>query len=247
MKKYLLIVIILVLSVATFTSNAQEEECSFVGLLDGWAGASVEGMPNGAVFGYLVNLSGEADTLLSATTDVAEVVEIHESLVGDDDVMRMEPLPDGLVIESENYVQLQHGGYHIMLIGLLQALEADSSFDITLVFETAGEVVVTIPVHDMDAMMMDDMGDMDMGDDDMDMDEDDGDMSMDMDDMPPVFDEACAGVHVLDPWARAGVAMPNSAAYALLVNLSDSDVRAISGEVSVADVVELHEMLMDER
>lgn len=255
MKKYLLLVIILIFSTTAAITSAQED-CNYVGLLDGWAGASVEGMPNGAVFGYLINLSAEADTLLSATSDVAEFVEVHESSVGDDDVMRMQPLADGLMIAPHNYTQLQPGGYHIMLINLQQALEDGSTFDITLVFESAGEVVVTIPVHNMDHMaMMGDMGmnhdgdmDMDGDDDDMDMD-DDGDMDMDDDhahdeNMALAVDEACAGVHVLGAWARPGVAMPNSATYALLVNPGMSDVTLVSATGSVAEAVELHQMTM---
>lgn len=239
MKKYLLLVIILIFSTTAAITSAQEEDCNYVGLLDGWAGASVAGMPNGAVFGYLINLSAEADTLLSATSDVAEFVEVHESSVGDDDVMRMQPLADGLMIAPHNYTQLQPGGYHIMLINLQQALEDGSTFDITLVFESAGEVVVTIPVHNMDHMAM--MGDMDMDDDDdMDMDDDhahDENMAL-------AVDEACAGVHVLGAWARPGVAMPNSASYALLVNLGMSDVTLVSATGDVAEAVELHQMTM---
>lgn len=243
MKKYLMLSIILIVYMIPITTSAQDE-CNFVGLLDAWAGATVEGMPNGAVYGYLVNLGTEADTLLTASTDVAEVVEVHETTIGDDDVMRMQPLPDGLMLTPHNYVQLQRGSYHIMLINLLQQLEDGSTFDITLVFESAGEVVVTVPVHHIEHMM-------DMG---MDMNHDEtmGDMSMDtnhddeMEDMPLIVDEACAGVHALGAWARPGVAMPNSAAYALLVNLGESDTMLVSSTGSVAEAIELHEMIMDD-
>jgi len=245
MRKYLLLSIILALCITSVITSAQEEEeCNFVGLLDAWAGSTVEGMPNGAVFGYLVNLGTEADTLLTASTDVAEVVEVHETTIGDDDVMRMQPLSDGLTVTPHNYVALQQGGYHIMLINLLQQLEDGSTFDITLVFESAGEVVVTVPVHDLEHMM---------NDMDMDHEETMGDnMSMDMnhedemEDMSLMVDEACAGVHVLGAWARPGVAMPNSAAYALLVNLGASDVTLVSATGSVAEAIELHEMTMGE-
>ena len=242
MKKYLLLAFILILSVTPVITSAQED-CNFVGLLDAWAGATVEGMPNGAVYGYFVNLGTEADTLLTASTDVAEVVEVHETTVGDDDVMRMQPLADGLVLTPHNYVQLQPGGYHIMLINLLQELEDGSSFDITLVFESAGEVLVTVPVHDMEHMM-NDMA-MDMNDEEsmseMDMNHED-----EMEEMSLMVDEACVGVHVLGAWARPGVAMPNSAAYALLVNLGASDVTLVSATGSVSEAIELHEMIMGE-
>ncbi len=243
MRKYLLLTFIIILLVAPVITSAQED-CEFVGLLDAWAGATVEGLPNGAVFGYLVNLGTEADTLLSASTDVAEAVEVHETTIDDNDVMHMQPLTDGLMVAPHNFVQLQQGGYHLMLINLLQPLEDGSTFDITLVFESAGEVVITVPVHDMEHMM----NDMDMNheetmdDTSMDMNHED-----DMEEMSLMVDEACTdGVHVLGAWARPGVAMPNSAAYALLVNLGMSDLTLVSATSSVSEVVELHEMTMGE-
>jgi copper(I)-binding protein len=252
MRKYLLLSVIFILSITPVITSAHDE-CNFVGLVDAWAGATVEGMPNGAVYGYLVNLGTETDTLLTVSTDVAEFAEVHETTINDEDVMRMQPLNDGLMVMPHNYAQLQRGGYHIMLINLLQQLEDGSTFDITLVFESAGEVVVTVPVHNIEHMM-DDMS-MDMNhdmddDDDMKMDDEDDMVSMDhehgMKDMPMMVEEACGGVHVLGAWARPGVAMPNSATYALLVNLGASDVTLVSATGSVAEAIELHEMTMTE-
>lgn len=241
MRKHLLLVIILILSITPIITSSQEmeEECNFVGLLDAWAGATAEGMPNGAVFGYLVNLGTEMDTLLSASSDVAEAVEVHETVMGEDDVMSMQHLPDGLMVKPHNYVQLKRGSYHIMLIGLLEPLEDGSSFDVTLVFENAGEVVVTVAVHDMAHMDM--MGGMEHDEDEsMAMHHED-----EMEKMPMMVDEACMGVHVLGAWARpGGMAMPNSAAYGLLVNLGEEDVTLVSAETGVAEAVELHEMTM---
>lgn len=236
--------LLLVLLLAPLSALAHEDEaCGLVSLFDAWARPAAEGMPNGAVFGLLVNLSGEADTLVSATTPVATAVEFHQTTMGEGDVMQMRPVEGGFAVPSNNYLQLQPGSYHIMLIGLQQPLEAGSSFELTLTFAHAGEVSVTIPVVDMDAMA----ADMGMG---MDMaTEAASHMSM-ATEMPAsvlVASEACAGLHVVGAWARpAAAAMPNSAAYALLLNLTDTDDTLVSASTDAAEVTELHEMLMGE-
>lgn len=234
--------LLLVLLLVPLSALAHEDEsCGLVSLFDAWARPAAAGMPNGAVFGLLVNLSGEADTLISATTPVASAVEFHQTTMGDGDVMQMRPVEGGLAVPSNNYLQLQPGGYHIMLIGLQQPLETGSSFELTLTFEHAGEAVVTVAVADMDAMA----ADMGMG---MDMaTEAASDMSM-ATEMPAAalnVSEACAGMHVVGAWARpAAAGMPNSAAYALLLNLTDTDDTLVSASADAATATELHEMLM---
>jgi copper(I)-binding protein len=127
-----------------------------------------------------------------------------------------------------------------MLINLTQPLEAGSTFDLTLNFEQAGEVVVTVPVRALEAMD----GGMSGGMSSMDMEATET-AEMTMPSME--WSEACAGVHVLDPWVRPVVAgMPNSAAYALLLNLTDADETLVSASSDVAEAVELHEVVMAE-
>ena len=199
----------------------QEAECDVVYLFNGWARATVPGAPNGAVFGFLVNLTGETDTLVGASTDVAEVVELHEMAMTDDDVMQMRMVEGGFVIEPNNYLELAPGGLHIMLINLQEQLAAGETLDLVLEFENEGEVALTVPIMDSD----DDMA---------------------AHDMPMMeWDEACQGLHLLGGWARPAMAgMPNSAAYGLFLNLTGVDDVLISGTTEVAEALELHEMSM---
>lgn len=229
--------LLLVLLLVPLSALAHDNEsCGLVSLFDAWARPAAAGMPNGAVFGLLVNLSGEADTLVSATTPVASAVEFHQTTMGDGNVMQMRPVEGGFAVPSNNYLQLQPGGYHIMLIGLQQPLEAGASFELTLTFEHAGEVSVTVPVVDMDALAAMDMAI-----------EAASDMSMATETPTSVLvvSEACAGMHVVGAWARpAAAAMPNSAAYTLLLNLTNTDDTLVSASTDAAEVTELHEMLM---
>jgi copper(I)-binding protein len=95
----------------------------------------------GAVFMVLVNDGQEADRLVGAKTDVAKVVEIHETKM-EGDVMKMQMLPDGLDVPARGEVQLKPGGYHIMLIGLQHDLDAGDRFTVELLFEKSESLVV---------------------------------------------------------------------------------------------------------
>ncbi len=97
--------------------------------------------------GYLLlSNGGAADRLVSASTAVAASVEMH-SMSMDGDVMRMRQL-DAIELPAGQVVELKSGGFHLMLIGLKQPLRAGSKFPLTLNFEKAGAVVVTVHVED---------------------------------------------------------------------------------------------------
>ena len=101
----------------------------------------------GAVFMLLVNKGGEADRLVGAKTDVAKVVEIHETVM-DGEVMKMQMLPDGLEVAAKSEVLLKPGSYHVMLIGMKQDLNAGDIFSIDLEFEKSGVITVEPEVRE---------------------------------------------------------------------------------------------------
>ncbi len=95
----------------------------------------------GAVFMLLVNDGGEADRLIGGKTDVAKVVEIHETVM-EGEVMKMKMLPDGLEVPAGGEVLLKPGSYHIMLIGMQQDLKPGDTFKLELEFEKSGSIQV---------------------------------------------------------------------------------------------------------
>jgi len=99
----------------------------------------------GAVFLRLTNDGNEADRLTGGRTDVAEVVEIHETVM-EDDVMHMQMLADGLEIPAGGEVVLQPGGYHVMLIGMKRDLAVGDEFALELDFEKSGTMAVQVQV-----------------------------------------------------------------------------------------------------
>ncbi len=234
MKPLSLWLLLCLVLVAPFAATAADNapECSLASLFNGYARATPAGAPTGAVFGLLVNLGAETDTVRSISTDAAEAAEMHEIVIGEGDVMQMRPVEGGFVIPSQDFLTLAPGGLHIMLIGLKQPLVAGEMLDLVFEFEHAGTVEVRVPIQENVVM--------------------EGDMMQPATDMtaepsPAAVTDwgACAGMHVVGAWARpANAAMPNSAAYALLLNLTAVDDVLLSAETTVSEVVELHEMLM---
>lgn len=99
---------------------------------------------NGAVFFTLTNNLGEADRLLSVTSNVAEKTELHTQTL-ENDVMQMREAKDGFVIEPEQTLALEPTGNHIMLIGLKSPLVPGTTFTVTLDFEKTPDL--TLPVE----------------------------------------------------------------------------------------------------
>jgi protein SCO1 len=99
---------------------------------------------NTAGYVIIVNRGREPDALLSATADVAAGVEMHETrnMSG---MMMMEPVSK-IAVPPAARVELKPGGYHLMLIGLKQALSPGQTVTLTLVFERAGPITARAAV-----------------------------------------------------------------------------------------------------
>jgi copper(I)-binding protein len=104
------------------------------------------GMENGAAYMTVLNRSGAEDRLRSAKASIAGVVELHETVL-DGEMMKMEPHPEGFALPAGGELELKPGGKHVMLIGLNEPLAEGRTFELTLVFERAGPMTVTVPVR----------------------------------------------------------------------------------------------------
>jgi copper(I)-binding protein len=101
----------------------------------------------GAVFMRLVNKGGEADRLTGGTTDVAQAVEIHETVV-ENDVMKMQMLAGGLEVPAKGEVLLKPGSYHVMMIGMRRDLKVGDTFTLELQFEKSEPITVNPEVRE---------------------------------------------------------------------------------------------------
>lgn len=100
--------------------------------------------PNGAVHLTLRNDGDGDDRLVSAGSDVAGRVEIHESTMADG-TMSMQQV-DGVDIPAGGTAVLESGGFHIMLIDVREDFAEGDTFDLTLSFETSDDQTVTAEV-----------------------------------------------------------------------------------------------------
>jgi len=110
-----------------------------------YARATAPGQPNGGGFLKLTNQGPTADKLIAATTARAGSTELH-SMRMEGDVMRMRQV-DAIEVPAGGSVELKPGGLHLMFIGLKAPLRNGDTFPVTLRFEKAGEVVVTVNVE----------------------------------------------------------------------------------------------------
>ena len=103
--------------------------------------ATVGSMSSSAAYVSVMNHGKMADRILDATSNLARKTELHRMEM-DNGVMRMRPIEGGIDLPAGKTIHLAPGGYHVMLIGLNAPLTAGSIFEITLVFQNAGEKTI---------------------------------------------------------------------------------------------------------
>ncbi len=113
---------------------------------DPYARSSGPAAQSGAIFMMIENHGAADDRLIAAATDAAERVELHTHAEDANGVMRMVELEDGIEVAAGAAHELMRGGDHVMLLGLTRPLNHGDTLDLTLTFETAGEITVEVPV-----------------------------------------------------------------------------------------------------
>ena len=96
-------------------------------------------------FMAIVNNGTEVERLIGIESDIAAKSETHESKVDANGVGTMEHV-DAIEIPPGETVNLEHGGYHVMFMGLNGTLTEGDMVKATLIFEKAGRVEVEFMV-----------------------------------------------------------------------------------------------------
>jgi periplasmic copper chaperone A len=115
---------------------------------DAWSRATPGGAKTGS--GYLTIENKGSARLIGGSADVADKVQVHEMTMNNG-VMTMRPLDQGLSIEPGKTVKLAPGGYHPMLFDLKSPLRQGDKVPVTLEFEKAGKVKLTLDVQGVGA------------------------------------------------------------------------------------------------
>lgn len=108
--------------------------------------ATAQSAANGAVFATLQNPQDQADMLLGVQTDVADSAELHQTYMDPQTSTMLMRKTSGIDIAAGQTLELEPSGFHIMLVGLRQPLVEGESFNITLTFREAGDVIVPVTV-----------------------------------------------------------------------------------------------------
>jgi len=126
-------------------AHAQEVKAGDLVITQAWTRATPGGAKIGGGYLTIENKGGAPDRLIGGAADVAGKIEVHEMAMNNG-VMTMRPLEKGLSIEPGKTVKLAPGGYHLMMFDLKSPLKQGEKLPVTLEFEKAGKVQVSLDV-----------------------------------------------------------------------------------------------------
>lgn len=122
---------------ATFAAQAANVEIN-----DAWVRGTVPGQQ---ATGAFMRITSQTDAaIVGASSPVAAVTEIHQMTM-DGGVMKMRAIPR-LPLPAGKTVELGPGGYHVMLIKLIQPLKKGDSVSLTLHVESNDKKVEKLEV-----------------------------------------------------------------------------------------------------
>ena len=126
-------------------ARAEEIKAGDLVISQAWTRATPKGAKIGGGYLTIENKGTTPDRLIGGSADIAGSVQVHEMSI-EDGVMKMRPLDKGLAIEPGKTVKLAPGGYHLMMVDLKSPLKQGDKLPVTLEFEKAGKVQVSLDV-----------------------------------------------------------------------------------------------------
>jgi copper(I)-binding protein len=127
--------------------SGSDSDGASVTVRDAWARTTPAGASTGAV--YFLAESEEDDTLEAAVVDssIAASAAVHMTMAAADGTSVMHDMGP-LFLPAGEEVVFDPNGTHVMLVDLAAPLAAGESFDVTLQFAEAPDVVVPVTVAD---------------------------------------------------------------------------------------------------
>lgn len=127
-------------------AQAQEAKVGNIKIEGAYTRSTVPGQKAAGGFMKIID-QGAADQLISASSPVADEVQLHMMSM-EDNVMKMRQVK-AIDIPANGSVELKPGGLHIMFMGIKEPLAAGGSVPVKLKFAKAGEVEIKLPVNAM--------------------------------------------------------------------------------------------------
>ena len=132
------------------SARAEEVKAGDLVISQAWSRATPNGAKIGTGYFTIENKGTVADKLVGVSGDVSDKIEVHEMSMNNG-VMKMRPVDGGLTIEPGKTVKLAPSGYHLMIMDLKSPLKQGGKVPVTLEFEKAGKVAVTLDVQGIGA------------------------------------------------------------------------------------------------
>ncbi len=128
--------------------SASQSDRSSLSLTDPWVKAADSGMT--AAFGTLVNDGEEDLVVVSAASEVATTMQLHETVEAEDGSMAMQPKADGFLVPAGGEHELAPGGDHLMMMELTRGLKPGESVSFTLTLDDGSTLDLTATVKAFD-------------------------------------------------------------------------------------------------
>jgi len=148
-RRALLAVLAASFALGALPAAAQEAHTDTLDITGGFTRATTAMAQAGAAFMTITSL-GPADRLVAFRTPACNRPELHTH-INDNGVMMMRQV-EAIDIPAGGSAALAPGGLHLMMIDLNTQLIEGESVELTLVFENAGEVTLSVPVKGIAAM-----------------------------------------------------------------------------------------------
>ena len=142
-----LVAVAAVLAACGSSSASTSSSAAPITAKDPWVKTATSGMT--AAFVTLENSSSTADVLVSATSSAAGMVQLHE-MVMQDGQMVMQEKKGGIPVPAKGEAVLEPGGNHIMLMELKAPIKVGEKVAITLTFSSGATVQIEAAARDYD-------------------------------------------------------------------------------------------------
>lgn len=128
------------------SSEASTAQADTVTIQDPWVKAATADEMT-AAFGTLSSSSDEDVTVVSATADATETVELHEMTTDEDGQMVMQRKEGGFVVPAGETLELSPGGNHLMFLDLPSDIDPGQDVRVTLTFSDDSQMSFTAPAR----------------------------------------------------------------------------------------------------
>jgi copper(I)-binding protein len=123
-------------------------ESGVIEVVDSWAPATPPNAPAAVIYLQIDNGTGDDDRLLDVELDRCESIELHNTTIDEERIMRMRLAePAALEIPAGGELMMEPAGLHVMCIGLDAPFREGETLQLTLILESGMRLGMAAPVE----------------------------------------------------------------------------------------------------